>query len=192
MAIRLEQDEIGFPRAAVRAWLVLLLEQRPGHGYDLLGRLKRMGLVATPGQVYRALRFLDDAGLVTQAWDSHATGPPRRVYTLTPAGRHVLGTFAPGLRQEARSLDRKTQRSVAATLRAIKQAQSTFTFTIVARMSVRAADIASARRKLDRIFATPRTLDGDVRSTGRVTIAPYAEIDPRRPASTATSAAPGG
>jgi predicted Fe-Mo cluster-binding NifX family protein/DNA-binding PadR family transcriptional regulator len=72
--------------------LLLLLQQSPAHGYTLLNRMPEFGLdFLAPTVVYRSLRQMEDKGWVTSSWDADQTqGPPRRVYTLTPAGHEVL------------------------------------------------------------------------------------------------------
>ncbi|GEM_PF-260794 len=72
--------------------LLLLLEQRPAHGYTLLSRMREFGLeFLRPTVVYRALRDMEARGWVTSTWEEEASqGPPRRIYALTPMGRETL------------------------------------------------------------------------------------------------------
>jgi len=80
--------------------LLLLLHERPRHGYDLLENIPT--LVGDGGEVdlsnlYRLLRGLEREGLVTSSWDVGAGGPARRVYQLTPAGTRLLNAWATAL-----------------------------------------------------------------------------------------------
>jgi PadR family transcriptional regulator, regulatory protein PadR len=72
--------------------LLTLLAQGPTHGYELLERLPE--LVGEErvdvGNVYRALRGLEDEGLVASEWRADLPGPAKRTYTLTDDGRAVL------------------------------------------------------------------------------------------------------
>ena len=72
--------------------LLTLLAQGPTHGYELLERLP--SLVGDErvdvGNVYRALRALEDEGLVSSEWRADLPGPAKRTYTLTDEGRMVL------------------------------------------------------------------------------------------------------
>jgi PadR family transcriptional regulator PadR len=72
--------------------LLTLLAQGPTHGYVLLERLPE--LVGEErvdvGNVYRALRGLEDEGLVASEWRADLPGPAKRTYTLTDEGRAVL------------------------------------------------------------------------------------------------------
>ncbi len=80
--------DLGPPRALLAPCLLLLLAESPGHGYELMERLKPLGFDWNgPGPIYRELRALEAANLVTSAWSAPKAGPVPRVYELTPAGR---------------------------------------------------------------------------------------------------------
>ena len=85
--------EVAHPRALVAPWLLLLLAESPGHGYQLMDRLRSVGFEwGGPGPIYRELRALEDAGLVVSEWSTPSAGPVPRVYDLTDAGRATLET----------------------------------------------------------------------------------------------------
>ena len=90
--------EVARPRELVPACLLLLLAEAPGHGYELMERLKPLGFDwHGPGPIYRELRALEESGLVTSAWAVGRTGPGRRVYELTAAGRESLDRSEAGV-----------------------------------------------------------------------------------------------
>ena len=92
------EDDPSHPRALLRPCLLLLLAERPGHGYDLVERLKPFGFDwGGPGPLYQTLRRLEEVGWVVSTWDASAAGPARRTYELTPEGREMLSAFAEGL-----------------------------------------------------------------------------------------------
>lgn len=79
------------PRGFLRPCLLLLLREHPSHGYDLLERLRSFGFAGDdPGGLYRALRRLEQDGLVASAWEPSSAGPERRSYRLTRAGMEEL------------------------------------------------------------------------------------------------------
>ncbi len=91
-------DDPSRPRALLRPCVLLLLAERPGHGYDLVERLKPFGFDwGGPGPLYQTLRRLEDSGWVVSAWDASETGPARRTYELTAEGRAVLASWAASL-----------------------------------------------------------------------------------------------
>jgi PadR family transcriptional regulator, regulatory protein PadR len=75
--------------------LLLLLRERPAHGYDLLERLPELTgeQRVEMGNLYRLLRALEEEGLVSSVW---ADG--KRTYSLTTAGRALLDQWAEALR----------------------------------------------------------------------------------------------
>jgi len=87
--------------------LLLLLHQRPAHGYELLDGLRRFGfdrLEVDPSTVYRALRWMETHGLVESEWDLGESGPPRRVYRITQEGDRALASWVDDLRETQKML----------------------------------------------------------------------------------------
>lgn len=75
------------PRNFLQPCLLLLLGERADHGYDLANRLRDLHVAeGDPGAVYRALRGLEQHGLVRSTWQTSDSGPARRTYRLTLAG----------------------------------------------------------------------------------------------------------
>jgi PadR family transcriptional regulator PadR len=97
-------------RRFIEPALLLLLHIDSGHGYNLVERLGELGLEdypVDPSVVYRTLRQLERAGMITSDWDvGGAAGPPRRVYRLTEAGTRYLATWVADLRETDRVLHR--------------------------------------------------------------------------------------
>ena len=80
--------------------LLLLLRERPAHGYELLERLPELlpDERIDMGNLYRVLRSLEEEGVVRSEWDADAPGPAKRIYELTDEGRALLDRWADGLR----------------------------------------------------------------------------------------------
>jgi PadR family transcriptional regulator, regulatory protein PadR len=79
--------------------LLLLLRERPLHGYELLERLPELGLEGRVdiGNLYRLLRALEEERLVSSEWSADLPGPAKRTYELTDAGRLLLDRWAEAL-----------------------------------------------------------------------------------------------
>jgi len=80
----------------VEPCLLILLQERARHGYDLIAALGRFGLdpaFLDSGLIYRALRQMEEAGWVISSWEMGESGPARRVYSLTPAGQGALAAW---------------------------------------------------------------------------------------------------
>ena len=81
--------------------VLLLLRERPAHGYELLDALPALtgeGRVDM-GNLYRILRALEEDDLVASEWQADAPGPAKRTYELTAEGRRLLDTWAEALRR---------------------------------------------------------------------------------------------
>ena len=77
------------------------------HGYELLQHIGEYGFLkgdAPPGMIYRHLRQMEDEGLVASQWDATGTGPAKRVYAVTDAGREVLDAWVGYMERQARGL----------------------------------------------------------------------------------------
>ena len=96
--------------------LLLLLRERPAHGYDLLERLPELTGEARVemGNLYRLLRALEEEGLVASEWDETSPGPAKRGYRITEQGLQLLDQWVEALRRSqqrtARFLERYEER----------------------------------------------------------------------------------
>jgi poly-beta-hydroxybutyrate-responsive repressor len=87
--------------------LLMGLKQKPSYGYEIIQSIQEFGFVdgpAPPGMIYRHLRDLEAAGLVTSSWRTEGTGPAKRVYELTPEGEEALALWAEYMEQQAQKL----------------------------------------------------------------------------------------
>ncbi|MEU2615524.1 helix-turn-helix transcriptional regulator [Micromonospora sp. NPDC007271] len=99
-------------RGLLHPFLLLLILERPGHGYDLIERLVAMGVSdVEPGHVYRVLRGLERDRSVTSTWETGGAGPARRCYTLTLKGRDDLRSWVAHLTYLNQVIDVCLQRS---------------------------------------------------------------------------------
>ncbi|MCC7352852.1 MAG: PadR family transcriptional regulator [Anaerolineae bacterium] len=80
---------------SVRNALLGLLAQRPRHGYDLRAAFQAVvggeeNWDVKPAQVYTTLARLEESGLVQEEGIDQGSGPEKRIYAITPAGRTEL------------------------------------------------------------------------------------------------------
>ena len=88
--------------------LLLLLRERPAHGYDLLVRLPELTgeQRVEMGNLYRLLRALEEEGLVSSEWDDDSPGPAKRRYAITPEGVQLLDQWVEALRSSKQRTER--------------------------------------------------------------------------------------
>ena len=71
--------------------LLAMLRERPDYGYGLAQRLAAAGVAEVPGgTLYPALLRLEQQGLAEPSWGPSESGPRRKYYAVTDAGRTVL------------------------------------------------------------------------------------------------------
>lgn len=92
----------------IQPCLLLLLYEKPTHGYELIEKLMELGLeqCLDATTVYRNLRRMEEEGLVISQWDTQGPGPARRLYQLTPEGEDLLHSWASIIQQRKEILEK--------------------------------------------------------------------------------------
>ncbi len=115
LAIATSRDESGAPIhhgwspvATHHRWLepfvLMALASGCAHGYAIVGLLTEIRITDASldvGQVYRALRDLEQAGQVESIWTT-GSGPARREYTITDVGSRALDEWAAVMKERHR------------------------------------------------------------------------------------------
>ncbi|MDR3136279.1 MAG: helix-turn-helix transcriptional regulator [Coriobacteriales bacterium] len=80
---------------------ILAAADEPLHGYVIVKRAADSPMFGggSPDAtgVYRALKAMEQAGLLTSEWDTPKAGPAKRAFTLTEAGRMTLRRWVDAL-----------------------------------------------------------------------------------------------
>jgi len=87
--------------------LLLLLRERPAHGYDILEHLPELTgeQRVEMGNLYRLLRALEEEGLVSSEWDDG-----KRTYTISARGLQLLEHWVEALRNSQERTSRFIER----------------------------------------------------------------------------------
>src|SRR5438874_11440769 len=89
------KDRLAPRRPLLPSFVLLLLGEAPGHGYELTERLKDLGFpLIDHSPVYRELRALERFGLVRSVLSPNESGPVPKVYELTADGHAALDFVA--------------------------------------------------------------------------------------------------
>ena len=78
------------------------------YGYQIAKRLEQVGdgvLAGKQSALYPVLRNLEGAGLLESFVEPSMSGPPRRYYRITTAGRAALGDWSAAWRATRDSVD---------------------------------------------------------------------------------------
>ncbi len=92
----------------LQSCLMVLLHREPGYGYILMDGLREFGFQIEQMDIsilYRALRDMEAAELVSGAWDENSLGPQRRVYTITLRGETALAEWMQSMRQRRQEIE---------------------------------------------------------------------------------------
>ena len=87
---------------------VVAASAEPLYGYQIAKRLEQTGdgvLAGKQSALYPVLRNLEGAGLLDSFVEPSVSGPPRRYYRATPAGRDALFDWSAAWRATRDSLD---------------------------------------------------------------------------------------
>ncbi|MFF7492902.1 PadR family transcriptional regulator [Streptomyces rubiginosohelvolus] len=89
-----EKIEVQLRKGVLEYCVLALLRDGPKYGVELLKDLQETVLATSQGTVYPLLSRLRRDELVLTTWQESSTGPPRRYYELTDAGRTALDSFS--------------------------------------------------------------------------------------------------
>ncbi len=91
------------------AALLAIAEAGGASGYSIAARIRELPLSGETGidhsAVYRALRKMEQTGMVVSSWEAGGAGPARRVYALTDRGQRCLDTWADTLGRQLRAIE---------------------------------------------------------------------------------------
>jgi PadR family transcriptional regulator PadR len=91
--LRKFQKELSAGTVSLALLAVLGATDEPMYGYQIAKTLERQGdgvLSGKQSALYPVLRNLEAAGLLASEVEPSISGPPRRYYRITPAGRDIL------------------------------------------------------------------------------------------------------
>ena len=106
--LRKFQKELSAGTVSLALLAVLGAAAEPMYGYQIAKRLERFGdgvLSGKQSALYPVLRNLGAAGLLDSHVEPSMSGPPRRYYRLTAAGRAVLHEWSAAWRATRDSVD---------------------------------------------------------------------------------------
>jgi DNA-binding PadR family transcriptional regulator len=93
----------------LRPAVLALLARERTHGYEIVQRLQELEMfVEVPPDtsgVYKALKSMEEEGLIAATWEFGDAGPAKRTYALTKDGKACLKRWAETLRNYRAQID---------------------------------------------------------------------------------------
>ena len=103
------QSVAGVHTAFLQPAILVVLQRGSSHGFQMISDLEKSGMVSgnglDPAGLYRTLKRMETAGLVTSYWDTESASKPRRVYSITDEGRHCLSAWEKTLLEYRSNID---------------------------------------------------------------------------------------
>ena len=90
------QKELNSGTVALVLLAIMERTTEPLYGYQIAKQLEAAATDSVPvkqGTLYPVLRSLEDAGLLTSRVEPSVSGPPRKYYSITDAGRKTLADW---------------------------------------------------------------------------------------------------
>jgi len=84
-----ETIQVQLKKGVLELCVLALLSRGDGYAYDIASRLAK-GIDMGEGTIYPLMRRLQQDGLVDTYLQESASGPPRKYYRLTDAGRRTF------------------------------------------------------------------------------------------------------
>ncbi len=70
--------------------VLLLLKNGDAYASEIISRMKEAHLIVMEGTLYPLLTRLKNDGILAYRWEESTSGPPRKYYSITPAGLRAL------------------------------------------------------------------------------------------------------
>ena len=102
------QKELSAGTVSLALLAVLAAAEGPMYGYQIAKRLEQVGdgvLAGKQSALYPVLRGLEGIGLLESFVEPSMSGPPRRYYRITAAGRTALADWSAAWRATRDSVD---------------------------------------------------------------------------------------
>ncbi|MDD3520225.1 MAG: helix-turn-helix transcriptional regulator [Actinomycetota bacterium] len=87
--------------------ILLLLLEKPSHGYELMEKYPEFGFTDTgpdAGAIYRTLKSLKSDGFVESKWNTGNTGAAKKIYSITGKGKILLKNWAKEMNEKKNSI----------------------------------------------------------------------------------------
>ena len=89
--MKIENTQVQMRKGILEYCILEIIARGEVYASDMLDELTQAKLIVVEGTLYPLLTRLKNAGLADYSWKESTSGPPRKYYTLTDAGRAFLG-----------------------------------------------------------------------------------------------------
>src|SRR5690348_4460227 len=86
----IENTQTQMRKGILEYCILSIISRGETYASDIIGELKKAKLLVVEGTLYPLLTRLKNNGLLTYQWVESVSGPPRKYYVLSQAGKDVL------------------------------------------------------------------------------------------------------
>jgi len=88
--INLENTKAQMRKGILEFCILLVISKGKAYASDILKELRAADLIVVEGTIYPLLTRLKNSGLLEYDWEESKSGPPRKYYELTVAGKSTM------------------------------------------------------------------------------------------------------
>ena len=88
--MKLENTQVQMRKGILEFCILEIIARGEAYASDMLEELTQARMIVVEGTLYPLLTRLKNAALLDYVWKESTSGPPRKYYTLTPAGQQFL------------------------------------------------------------------------------------------------------
>ncbi len=88
--IKLENTKAQMRKGVLELCVLSIIAEEEAYPSDIIKKLKDSKLIVVEGTLYPLLNRLKNADLLDYSWRESTSGPPRKYYAITGAGKSVL------------------------------------------------------------------------------------------------------
>ncbi len=88
--MKIENAKAQMRKGVLEYCILSLTQNKDMYSSDIISSLKKSELIVVEGTLYPLLTRLKNAGLLTYRWEESKSGPPRKYYGITDAGKSFL------------------------------------------------------------------------------------------------------
>jgi PadR family transcriptional regulator, regulatory protein PadR len=88
--MEIENTKAQMRKGVLEFCILCILSEKDAYPSDIIDAMKNAKLIVVEGTLYPLLMRLKNDGILTYEWKESTSGPPRKYYRLTPAGKGFL------------------------------------------------------------------------------------------------------
>ena len=88
--MNIEKTKAQIRKGVLEYCILSIIKQKEVYASDIIFQLKEAELIVVEGTLYPLLTRLKNDGLLSYRWEESKTGPPRKYYEISDAGKEFL------------------------------------------------------------------------------------------------------